>query len=267
MLSTISIATSCLTETWYTTEGTTKRDIILGNPDDPNCWLVNRDLTTTISPAICPYGYTSACDISNGSRRDPSETVWACCPSQFSCDAGRWSCAKNIGASLTYILNTTNIFGDTITTQLVGGAINAHSIRVAFHSSDILDQFTSTTDSVINSISTSSTPTSTSSNSPIVPDRETLPTGAWIGIGIAITIGAVIIASSIFVLVRRRHGNKQQPLTGIQEVIAHPPEPKHNSATEIFSIVQPSELNGARGLYELDVNRLDNTSANKRQVA
>ncbi|KAJ8131561.1 hypothetical protein O1611_g2064 [Lasiodiplodia mahajangana] len=272
MLSSISIATSCLTDTWLFDVGATTAKVVLGNPHDTNCWAVNRVPTTEISPAICPYGYTSACDITDGSPHDASETVWACCPSQFACDAGTWSCLKNRGLTMTYTFNTTDILGHTTTTQIFkAGGINAHSIRVAFHSSDILDQFATTAES-LNSISTtdssgststSSPPTPTSSVSPSVSNPETLPSGAWIGIGIAITVGAVIVVSSIFFLVRRRHRNKQQQLAGLQEAVSFPPEPKPTPATEIFSIERPSELNGVRGRYELDANALsDNTSVN-----
>ncbi|KAI1123031.1 hypothetical protein F5Y10DRAFT_270474 [Nemania abortiva] len=245
--------------------------LVLGNPNHPDCSVVNRATTTTISPAICPYGYVSACDITDASRRDTSETVWACCPSLFSCDDGNWSCIKNSGATLTYFVNASDIFGNTVTTTTVDGGINAHSIRVAFHSSDILDLFSSTTDSInrntnMGSIITSTPPTPTSSVSPTVPSSEALSSGAWIGVGIAVTVGAVILLASIFWLVRRRYANKRQQLSGQPDQHTRfPPEPKVNPAAEIFSILRPSELNGDHGCHELGVNVPNNTPANMQR--
>ncbi|TGJ82739.1 hypothetical protein E0Z10_g6032 [Xylaria hypoxylon] len=207
MLTTISLAPSCLTETWLSSSvgATTQPGVVLGKPHDPNCWPGNRDLTTTISPAICPYGYTSACDIVDASRRDDTETVWACCPSHFWCDGGIFSCVKSLveGSTNTYTAIDTDIFGNTITTQIMKtDGINAHSIRVAFHSSDILDHLSPTSGPSLSNPTpartlTSPFPTASSEPAPTAPNPEVWPAGAWVGIGVGVTIGAIILLSSV----------------------------------------------------------------------
>ncbi|KAF2967529.1 hypothetical protein GQX73_g6030 [Xylaria multiplex] len=151
MLTQLSIPTSCLTETWLDPATESRSPgAVLGNPNDPSCWPgPTRNPGSAISPAICPSGYTSACDINPESRRDASETMWACCPSNFICDGGLYSCWRGFSASArgTYFLTATNDAGATTTTPVVIGGVNAHSVRVAFHSSDIIDESPITTGS------------------------------------------------------------------------------------------------------------------------
>ncbi|KAI0862230.1 hypothetical protein F4860DRAFT_512940 [Xylaria cubensis] len=184
MLTTLSIPTSCLTDTWLLpATGDNQPAIVLGNPHDTDCWPGNRNLGTTISPAVCPDGYVSACDIDTASRRDESETVWACCPSKFHCDSGTWSCVMKATTPLTktYIITEIDASGNTITTQVMTDrGINAHSIRVAFHSSDVLGQLSNTIEVPTPQFTTSlSTPTSEVGSSS-AHTSERWPTGAWI---------------------------------------------------------------------------------------
>ncbi|KAI3325510.1 hypothetical protein HD806DRAFT_490501 [Xylariaceae sp. AK1471] len=207
MLTTIPLATSCLTNTWLTSDGGTGgQHISLGVPHDTNCWPGGRDLSTTISPAICPFGYTSACDIVGASRRDESETVWACCPSQFHCDTGKLSCVMDSthGMYKTYIVTDFNALGSTITRQFVhDGGIDAHSIRVAFHSSDILNPFSTTIaatlppNATLSPTLTSSLPIPTSAATSPTSSAGNGPRAAWIGAGIGIGSGAILLVSSI----------------------------------------------------------------------
>ncbi|KAI8945160.1 hypothetical protein F4801DRAFT_598332 [Xylaria longipes] len=265
MLTTLSIPTSCLTETWFSSvpsaTGTKTAAIVLGNPHDTNCWPGNRNLGTTISPAVCPGGYMSACDIEAVSRRDESETVWACCPSKFYCDGGIWSCLadRTDGVTKTYVVTDIDFFGNTFTTQVTSDkGINAHSIRIAFHSSDILNQVSSTTDSIHPTeapapTSTTSLSTSTSeAESSTAHNSESWPAGAWIGIGVGGALGVIALLSSILWLVRRRLKRKQQ-LPALQNTPC-PSEPNKPAIPEIYSTTRPAELNGAGGLYELDPN-------------
>ncbi|KAI1429661.1 hypothetical protein F5Y12DRAFT_709660 [Xylaria sp. FL1777] len=263
MLIDISIPTSCLTETWLIpASGTAGAGAVLGNPADPNCWAGAQDLGTTVSPAICPYGYASACNIDYQSRRDASETLFACCPIGFTCDIGSWSCISHFIdlQSRTLFVTDTNEDGLTTVTPIVQANVNAHSIRVAFHSSDIIDQSASTTDSArltITPAPTATLSTSTSTVTPPVTKSGSIPTGVFVGIGVASALGAVILLLGIFWLVRRRYRRKQQhPLS------SPPPTPPLsttrstfepvNECAEMFSISKPSALNGAPLIHELD---------------
>lgn len=80
MLTTLPLSTSCLTETWLLTVTENRAVTVLGKPHDPNCWPGTWDLATTISPAICPEGYTAAYEFTDSAQRKEGETVWACCP-------------------------------------------------------------------------------------------------------------------------------------------------------------------------------------------
>ncbi|KAI3327421.1 hypothetical protein F4824DRAFT_95433 [Ustulina deusta] len=261
MLTELSIPTSCLTETWLLpAHATAPAGAVLGNPADSKCWAGTQNPGTIISPAICPSGYTSACDIDPQSRRDASETVWACCPSDFTCDGGTYSCNRNFNdkASRTYFLTGTNNLGETTTTPVVVGGVNAHSVRVAFHSSDILDR--STTDSSRPTstpvpIGTPSLSTPAPSVTSPVPNSESISAGGFVGIGVASGLGAVLLLSGLFWLVRRWRRNKQHT-TGSR----FKPARKY---AELFSISQPSELTAARtNVYELDSREPNNNNNN-----
>ncbi|KAI1656393.1 hypothetical protein F4813DRAFT_364225 [Daldinia decipiens] len=187
MLTTLALEPSCLTQLWVSSNGGTDSALVLGNPHDTGCWPAGRDLATTISPAICPSGYVSACDITSSHSTD--ETVWACCPTQFSCDGGYYSCVSGLkpGDTRVYTVTDTDRLGNTFTTTLSGdGGVNAHSIKVAFHSSDIIATSTSTPG-----------------------DSANLSTGAAGGVGVGVGIGVFLLCSGVSWLVLRRYRRKR----------------------------------------------------------
>ncbi|KAH8156085.1 hypothetical protein CIB48_g12162 [Xylaria polymorpha] len=247
MLTELSIPTSCLTETWViSASGTNSAGASLGNSADPKCWPGTRNLGTIISPAICPSGYTSACDIDPQSRGDASETLWACCPRRFNDNVPR-----------TYFLTDTNNLGEITTTPVVVGGVNAHSVRVAFHSSDLADLFPSTTDlpppnATPAPTATSSLSTSTSSVTGGATDSKSLPAGGLVGIGVASALGAVLLLSGAFWLVRRRNRDKQSTIRSSSK------SPK--KYVELFSIPRPSELSAVRNVHELDSGAPNNNN-------
>ncbi|KAI0973794.1 hypothetical protein F4678DRAFT_410359 [Xylaria arbuscula] len=254
MLTTIPIAASCLTETWLMSVPGGSA-IVLGKPDDPDCWPGTRDLTTTISPAICPSGYSSACDITDASRRDESETIWACCPTGFHCDDGTWSCLAE--PTNTYTVTYLDFQGKTTTSLTTwDGGVNAHSVRIALHSSDLLNPVSSTifsSDSNIPAQTSTSLPTPTSIITPSSA-AEGLPAGAWVGIGIAIAAGAFGLIASIAWLIRRKRRKSNQQLSSQQpqDVTQLPQQSNPNYTREALTAVHPVEMGGASGAHELE---------------
>ncbi|KAI1269924.1 hypothetical protein F5Y18DRAFT_422886 [Xylariaceae sp. FL1019] len=88
MLIAVSLPAACLTDIWLARGG----GLVLGNPYG-DCWPGTRDLSTTVSPATCPSGYTSVYDATP--TRDSLEIVWACCPSGYRTDGGVYSCTSD----------------------------------------------------------------------------------------------------------------------------------------------------------------------------
>ncbi|KAI1767170.1 hypothetical protein GGR53DRAFT_463686 [Hypoxylon sp. FL1150] len=248
MFTIVSIAQSCLTETWGSLGQSTGTAVVLGNPYNTDCWNSNQNLSTTISPAVCPFGYTSACD---ASPRSDGETVWACCPTGFTCDGGFWSCLgdREIGSTKTYNVTMADTLGSTITTQkLETGGVNAHSIRVAFRSSDFAmmplpaassDQATSTT-----------TPTPTSDADVTTSGTGSLSMGATIGVGIG--VGAAVLLLGVAGLAWRQYRRNKQ-VAAVEEDVCHPvPNGDTSQARMALSSTPMSEMDGAPGLFELE---------------
>ncbi|KAI1402588.1 hypothetical protein F4819DRAFT_453821 [Hypoxylon fuscum] len=254
MLTTLSLAPSCLTETWASQSGTNFA-IVLGNPYDTSCWHVNGDSSTTISPAICPVGYTSACDAD--SPQD-GKTVWACCPSGFGCDGGAWSCLKDgtVGVTETYTASFIDPLGNTSTsTWKTESGINAHSVRVAFHSTDIVTTPSSTALSPLATPSlTSPLSTSTSATTPTALSSGNLSLGATVGVGVGIGIGTFIFLSGMAWIWRRYRSGRQ--VTAV-ELESHRPSSKSGPFQVQMGppTTQVGEMNIAPGLHELDVKR------------
>ncbi|KAI1773847.1 hypothetical protein F4818DRAFT_104625 [Hypoxylon cercidicola] len=265
MLTTVPLATSCLTETWMISGDGSRSGIVLGNPRDTSCWHASEDLSRTISPAICPFGYSSACDAS--SPRDSSETVWACCPTGFYCDEGSYSCLKdrNVGVTQEYTVTDIDALGNTITTSvLTANGINAHSIRVAFHSSDLAMTPLPTGSSYQATL----TLTSTTSISPPVPDSATpssgnLSIGATAGVGIGAGAGVLLLGVAGLAWIRYRKRKQVE--------VAVAGEDGHQSFSNSdragvrmgLSSTALSEMDGARGLYELEAKAAGKVSRTK----
>ncbi|KAI5917860.1 hypothetical protein F4810DRAFT_694592 [Camillea tinctor] len=228
---TLSIPTSCLTEIWITQADTSGANtgLVLGNPDDPDCWPGTRSLSTTFSPALCPYGYTSACDATPARA---GETAWACCPSFFSCDGGAWSCLSGRTESSTVPYDATMIdrVGNTITTTFLGTeGVNAHSIRVAFQSSDL----------VIAGATPTAPTTATSTPTPgIAPP---LSPGATAGLGVGVGVGtfALLSLAAWTALGVRRRRIRERGNAQIQNAQMH---------QEVYR----EEMDAPSGLHELN---------------
>ncbi|KAI1471382.1 uncharacterized protein F4812DRAFT_413842 [Daldinia caldariorum] len=247
MLTSLAIPTSCVTDIWVWSTGTAT-GVQLGNLYDSSCWPGSRDLATTISPAICPAGYTSACNASPS--KDASETVWACCPTGFSCDGGFFSCLSGGKETKTYVVTGRDRAGNTLTSTLATeSGINAHSIRVAFHSSDLFVSSTSTTSSSsTSSTSSSQFPTSTSSSG-----SGDLSVGAKTGIGIGVGLGGLLLFSLLGWLAWRRHRNKrlangQDPSVRQQSYVGTTQYPKANPVTPTTKM---NVTNNVPGIHEL----------------
>ncbi|KAI0131283.1 hypothetical protein F4814DRAFT_163678 [Daldinia grandis] len=244
MLTSLAVPTSCVTDVWITSSGT-NTGVFLGNPFDSSCWPGNRDLSTTISPAFCPVGYTSACNASPSN--DDSETVWACCPTGFSCDPGFYSCISGGQSTKTYIVTDTDRAGNTLTVQLVtAGGVNAHSIRVAFHSSDLFATATPTSSSVSSPIPTSTSPSDSDDS-----DSEGISAGAKIGIGIGVGLGGLLLFLVLGWLAWRRYRNKR--LAGEQEGSIYQPyiAPGQYQTHPGTPATKMSIMDNASGIHEL----------------
>ncbi|KAI0008570.1 hypothetical protein F4779DRAFT_618448 [Xylariaceae sp. FL0662B] len=235
MLTTIALAPSCLTQSWVS--GTS--GIVLGNPYDTSCWAVSRDLSTTISPAICPVGYVSACDASP----PPPETQ----ARQY----GLVTQHATPGVTKTYTLTNLDRLGNTITRELSGdGGINAHSIRVAFHSFDLV----TTPSTAVSAIT--SRPTLSPSIPSSSPALESVPAawrssglsiGATVGVGVGVGVGVLYLLLNIAWLVWRRRKAGQS--------VADPDELDTNQTPKTASelpadppAASPSELDGRPGI-------------------
>ncbi|KAI1363209.1 hypothetical protein F5Y08DRAFT_354725 [Xylaria arbuscula] len=266
MLTTLPISTSCLTEIWFSTIGD-QANIVLGKPYDSSCWPGTWDLATTVSPALCPEGYRFAYEVTDSAEKGQGETVWACCPSNFVYDIGIWHCVRGQpGQTETYTITDIDSNGNTITTQIIsdeGMNINAHSILVAFHSSDIFTQPTSTTQ--LSAPMTTSSPSTIPfpSNPVSSSSSQILPTAASIGIGVAVGGSTVILFTAIVWLIRRRF-RKKQPKPTHEDTAQIPSKPYRSNLPEMHSENKPSELNAVAGTYELETQANGTTPMNRR---
>ncbi|KAI0515415.1 hypothetical protein F5B22DRAFT_607287 [Xylaria bambusicola] len=245
MLSDVLVPTSCLQETWLSPLDATPR-ALLGNPKDPKCWAgAPGEPIATISPAICPSGYTSV--LNQVQRKDASETVWECCPSGYFHDTGYYSCRSLFDsrslfddgqtALPTVFVTMANDDGSTTVTPIPVGGVNAHSIRVAFHSSDLLtgqsDASTEPPPSTTTA-STSSPLRSPTSGTTQAPNPQSVSPGGLAGIGVGSALGAVFILLGVFWLMRRRRQKKLRQQNS-------PPPPPQVIPTTSDTMVLPSD--------------------------
>lgn len=231
----------------------------LWDPSDRDCWPGNHPLSTTFSPAICPSGYTSACEPEGVTRRDESETVWACCPSGgFTCDHGVYSCCKTLSQDeghYTLVIGTDNAGRKATTTVTTGVVINVHSVRVAFHSSDILGQVATMVDSPTPGATPAPTPTrplsaptsTTPTGTPSIQKAQALPASAWVSVGVGSTVGAILLFSGLIWSLRRYYRDKKR-----NAAVELPPGDRQSWTPKFFTRKPASELNAAPSLYELD---------------
>ncbi|KAI0156591.1 hypothetical protein GGR57DRAFT_85606 [Xylariaceae sp. FL1272] len=220
MFTSVSLPTSCLTDLWLGRDG----GLVLGNPYG-DCWPGTRDLSTTISPATCPSGYTSVYDATP--TQDSLEIVWACCPIGYRSDGGVYSCtsdatdttlkAKTYDSEGNVVITTVTLDPTDFTKQ----GPNAHSIRVAFHSSDLATTTTISTSmssdtsratsSRSPSVASQTQTTATSTPTPTNTSDKGLSAGANAGIGVGAAVGAFLAFSVIAWLIRRKlRARKQQ---------------------------------------------------------
>ncbi|KAI0025989.1 hypothetical protein F4780DRAFT_2138 [Xylariomycetidae sp. FL0641] len=192
MLSSISVPSTCLSETWIWQSSPTSVQA-LGNPHNQSCWPQGRDLATTISPAICPSGYFSACDMEP--KMDASETVWGCCPIGYSCDGGLFGCVQHWNITKVWTLTDIDSMGNIVSTVIVDdiGLNNAHSIRVGFHSSDLSPAASTAIAPAPSYSNPLASPTTV--QSPSEGNSNRLSSGAVAGAAIGATIGFLLLLS------------------------------------------------------------------------
>ncbi|KAI1110420.1 hypothetical protein F5Y14DRAFT_362465 [Nemania sp. NC0429] len=211
MFTVLSFPSVC-SQIWATTNAEGNTGLLYGNPSNPDCWPGTRNTnTTTITPAVCPPGYYSAGNAIPAT--DASETVWACCPLGYTTDGGVLSCTS--GDKITYTAFATDSDGSTITTLVYTQGVNAHSIRVAFHSSDFSTPTSSTSSTPIPSASTRSTVTeisntSSPSPSPISISQNQGGPSFGAGIGIGVVIGVISTSILFGIAWFRRTGAKRR---------------------------------------------------------
>lgn len=137
--------------------------------------------------------------------------------------------------------------GNTLTSQLVTtGGVNAHSIRVAFHSSDIFATATPTSSSTSSPIPVSTSPSDSDDS-----DSDGLSAGAKIGIGIGVGLGGLILFLILGWLAWRRYRNKrlasEQEGSAYQQYIAPGQQQTHPGTVA----TKMSMMDNASGIHEL----------------
>lgn len=143
----------------------------------------------------------------------------------------------------------TDILGNTVTTQFSGAdGINAHSIRVAFRSSDLIVTPPSTPSSIQATLTITSIPTSDADIA--ASNSGSFPIGATVGVGIG--VGAAVLLLGVAGLAWRRYRKRKQAVN-VEEKIHQPlPNPDTSQVRVDLSSATVSEMDGAPGLYELD---------------
>ncbi|KAK6207366.1 hypothetical protein LQW54_007195 [Pestalotiopsis sp. IQ-011] len=254
MLTSLEIPSSCLTQIWITTPpGDYQPGPILGNPYDTACFPVARG--SSLSPAVCPEGYHSACTPKSISIE--GEVIMDCCPNGYFCDGGYFSCSSHASANFT--VTVTDVEGPdqslVLKTSETNG-MNAHSIRVRYATTDLYITTTispgasATDDGTAVPSSASALPTATSTGSGSDDSQDaSLSTGAKAGIGVGAAVGGLALLGFVFFLFRRR-SQKQKPRTELEDTTYRPapgPSPvvpqKSPGPSEMEGYKEPSELN------------------------
>ncbi|KAK9783845.1 hypothetical protein AB5N19_14399 [Seiridium cardinale] len=222
MLSSISVATTCLKQFWFEEGG----GPVLGNPNDTACWPLA--LHVTASPAICPDGYHAAC---NPVTTLTSQKLDYCCPNGYFCDGGIYSCSSKVGSLTTANGTSVNSNGETIVKLISFSGVNANSVAVKYADSDTMftvsQTATSGTDSTgATPLPTTSLPltTSTASTTSNTSGPTTVPhsameqtgglsAGAKAGIGVGVGI-AVLLLLGLLAFFHFRNRATSQNQTG-----------------------------------------------------
>lgn len=164
----------------------------------------------------------------------------------FHCDPGYYSCLSDAtaGTVKTYIATDTDQLGNTIfKTWITDGGINAHSIRVAFHSSDI-DPSPS---------STAHTPPAT--GTPTAGNLGGLSAGAAAGVGVGGGIGVFLLLSSAAWLAWRRYRRKRLAASDGLNAPEQSVEPNSCRYPIDPSAMGIPEMDASPGLQELETKR------------
>jgi hypothetical protein len=184
--------------------------------------------------------------------------------SNFRCDTGKWSCVSNdnSGAVKTYTVTDLDTLGNTVIREVMQtDGLNAHSIKVTFRSSDILNQVALMTRSLYSitgasQTATSSLPMATSSTASVRESPANSSKGAWVGVGIGATLGTMLLLLGVFYVVRIRPRKDQQPEIDVQEQPPPPPpKPGRTPVTQVHTTTRVGEMYGDCGLYELDTDK------------
>lgn len=169
----------------------------------------------------------------------------------FTCDPGVYSCNKKLkeGNAHTLVVSTDNAGRKAITTVTTAVGINVHSVRVAFHSSDILGQIATPSATAGPSPTNSlSIPTSTATGAPPIQNAQTLPPGAWVGVGIGSTVGTILLFSGLVWLLWRYYSDRKRSAA----VELPSGNDRQGWTPKFFSRTPVSELDPTPVMYELD---------------
>ncbi|KAI1327698.1 hypothetical protein F5Y16DRAFT_398987 [Xylariaceae sp. FL0255] len=181
------------------------------------------------SPALCPTGFTSACQSLNQAG-DVTETVVKCCPTQYNLQCNTdsasypWQstlgCTNPVNSASTTawtVQQVSDSATDVTTSNGYIGGINAYSIEVRHQSSDFMSTSTTTTATESSSSTLTGGGTSNSGGSQSSSDRASnnkysgLSTGAIAGIAIGVALVAIIaIGGAIALMLKKRGANKAQ---------------------------------------------------------
>lgn len=195
---------------------------IVGIDFASSCLPDNFDNATTAyySPGTaCPTGYTAQESCTRSSADDAEYTSIICCPVRgvitMSCVASTaslsdaWAnmfCTWSAGAERR-IFDVTQVEGDSTVIEPVtmegGDGINAYGIKLAYASSDLKTTATGTSTTAPKTTLAGPTSTSTNTNDDS-SDGNGLPTGATVGIAVAVPVVVIAALISAFFWYRRR---------------------------------------------------------------
>ncbi|KAK2768381.1 hypothetical protein FQN54_000236 [Arachnomyces sp. PD_36] len=171
------------------------------------------------SPAICPSGYTSACEESCLAKSlATSETAMRCCPIDYACVPGVNYCSSTI-TSATEATFTDD--GKKVTTVPPLWYRKAFALGVYVrHQSSDLELFASATEGAATGVHTAveTDPSNADTESDTNSKSTGLATGVKIAIGVVVPVVVIALCVLMFFFWRRRKSKKSQP-----DATAQPP--------------------------------------------